>query len=122
MNLTNQDLNTYLDFFKSRGIGVINASAVCMGLLAGPAVPDWHIAPRPMKEAAIKAWQLCQRNDQNLATLAIEWVFGQRHLTTTLMSIANQEQLEENLATAIKMGKPEAKDELEAGNNPVLAQ
>lgn len=116
MNMTNQDLEEYMDFFKSQGIGVVNASAVGMGLLAGPDVPEWHIAPRPIKEAAMKAWNLCQANGQNLATLAIEWVFCQHHLTTTLMSIADKEQLRQNLETAVKMAKPGAKQELVEAN------
>jgi len=113
MNVANQDLNTFIDFFKSKGIGVVNASAVAMGLLAGPAVPDWHPAPRLMKSAAMKAWNLCHSQGKNFADMSIKWLFGQDHIATTLMSIVTQDQLEANLAAAKQMSVASTAAELE---------
>jgi len=108
MNLVNQDLNAYLDFFKSKGIGIINASAVCMGLLAGPSAPEWHPAQKLVKETAMKAWNLCQSQNKNLAEMGVKWMFGQDHIATTLMTIVSKKQLEDNLASAVGMAKPGA--------------
>lgn len=54
------DLLHYMDFFKERGVGVINASAISMGLLAGPACPKWHTGLTTMGESAMKAYDYCQ--------------------------------------------------------------
>lgn len=46
--------------FKERGVGVINASAIGMGLLStrGPAV--WHPAQQDIKDACNQAALFCQ--------------------------------------------------------------
>ena len=45
----------YLDFFEERGIGVINASPLAMGLLSQRGTPDWHPAPESLKDACRRA-------------------------------------------------------------------
>ena len=92
-----------MDFMESRGIGVINASAVAMGMLAGPSVPEWHIASQAIKDAAMKAWDLCHQQGENLAHLSIQWAFAQTQVTTTLMSIQTQDQMTDNIRLAERM-------------------
>jgi aryl-alcohol dehydrogenase-like predicted oxidoreductase len=41
----------YLTFFEQKGIGIINASPLSMGLLSQRGVPAWHPAPKPLVEA-----------------------------------------------------------------------
>ena len=53
--LNDDALTDYLDYFESKGIGVINASPLSMGLLSQRGVPDWHPAPRPLVEACARA-------------------------------------------------------------------
>ena len=56
-----------LDFFKQRNIGVINASLLALGLLNNQATyPDWHIAPKMVKDTCKKAAKVCKDNDANL--------------------------------------------------------
>jgi len=118
MNLLNQDLLECMEFFKSRGIGVINASAVAMGMLAGPTVPEWHIAHRSIKDASMKAWDFCKSKNENLAELAIQWVFAQKDIVTTLMSIQTKQQMSDNLSMASKMSN--AQNVADLMSNPAL--
>ena len=97
------DLMEVMDFFESRGVGVINASAVAMGMLAGPSVPDWHIAGQAIKDAAMSAWEACLQEGENLTELAVQWVFAQARVTTTLMSIQTQDQMTANIRMAERM-------------------
>jgi hypothetical protein len=63
------DLLDDLDFFKYRGIGVINASPLIMGLLNnGVDPPDWHIAPLLCRKTCKKAAALCRESNQNLGS------------------------------------------------------
>ena len=48
------------------------------------------------------------------AQLAVEWVFAQDHIATTLTTMVTEGQLTENLDTAMKMSKPESKKNLES--------
>ena len=51
----------YLDFFEEKGIGVINASPLSMGLLSQRGTPDWHPAPEPLKEACARGAAIYDR-------------------------------------------------------------
>ena len=45
-------LSKHLEFFTSRGVGVINASPVSMGLLSSRGPPVWHPATQNIKSVA----------------------------------------------------------------------
>ena len=61
------DLMDDLEFFKSRGIGLINASPLALGLLTNQVdPPDWHIAPDLVKQCVKKAAKLCQDRGEDL--------------------------------------------------------
>ena len=53
--LCDDKLVDYLDYFEQRGIGIINASPLSMGLLSERGVPAWHPAPQPLVEACSRA-------------------------------------------------------------------
>ena len=53
--------------FQSRGIGVMNAAAVGMGLLTANAHPSWHPASKEMKELCTSVARLCQVKKNRLA-------------------------------------------------------
>ena len=72
------DLLDYMDFFKSRGFGVINSSAVGMGLLSGGELPPWHPAPTFIKEACKKAAMICKESNLNIGKSYILLVWWQQ--------------------------------------------
>lgn len=45
---------------QSRGMGVVNACAVSMGLLCDLPLVDWHPAPQEIKEACKAAVEYCK--------------------------------------------------------------
>ena len=55
-----------LSFYQQHGVGVINASPLCMGLLTQASPPDWHLAPSITQEAVKKAAKLCQDRQGDL--------------------------------------------------------
>ena len=57
--LNDDKLTDFMDFFESKGIGIINASPLSMGLLTVRGVPDWHPAPKPLVDVCAKAAQHC---------------------------------------------------------------
>lgn len=59
-----------LNFYQQRGIGVINASPLCLGLLTNEAnPPKWHLAPGITQDAVKKAAELCKNRNADLGTL-----------------------------------------------------
>jgi len=98
--LNDDKLVDFLDFFESKGIGVINASPLSMGLLSKRGVPDWHPAPKPLVEACAKAAQLCYDKDYPIEKLAIQYSVSNPRIAGTLFSSANPENVKRNIAWA----------------------
>lgn len=96
--LNDDELTDYLDFFEERGIGVINASPLSMGLLSQRGVPEWHPAPRALVEACQRAVQHCHAKGTPIEQLAIQYSVSNPRIATTLFSSVNPENVRRNLA------------------------
>ena len=98
--LNDDKLTDFIDFFKSRGIGIINASPLSMGLLSQRGVPDWHPAPKPLVEACAKAAQRCAEKNYPIERLAIQYAVSNPHIAGTLFSSANPDNVKRNIQWA----------------------
>ena len=66
-NLLNTDMDAVLTAFaRERGIGLINASGLCMGLLTEQGPPEWHPAPQQVRDAGRKAAQFCREHGADI--------------------------------------------------------
>lgn len=98
--LCDDKLLDYLDYFESKGIGVINASPLSMGLLSERGIPDWHPAPRPLVEACMKAAQHCKAKGYPIEKLAIQYSISNPRIAATLFSSANPVNVKKNIEWA----------------------
>lgn len=96
----NDDLLTeYIGFFESRGIGIINASPLSMGLLSERGTPDWHPAVQPLKDACARAAEYCRQHGYPIEKLAVQYATGNNpHIATTLFSSANPANVLKNIS------------------------
>lgn len=98
--LCDDKLTDYLDYFESRGIGIINASPLSMGLLSERGVPAWHPAPQPLVEACARAAVHCKAKGYPIEKLAIQYALTNERIATTLFSSANPDNVKRNLQWA----------------------
>ena len=98
--LNDDKLVDYLDYFEERGIGVINASPLSMGLLSQRGVPHWHPAPQSLVEACQKAVQHCLAKNYPIEKLAIQYSVSNPRIATTLFSSANPQNVIKNIEYA----------------------
>ena len=98
--LNDDKLMDYLDYFEERGIGIINASPLSMGLLSQRGVPDWHPAPLSLVEACQKAVQHCLSKNYPIEKLAIQYSVSHPRIATTLFSSANPQNVIKNIEYA----------------------
>lgn len=98
--LNDDELLDYLDYFEEKGVGVINASPLSMGLLTLRGVPDWHPAPKPLVKACAEAAKSCQDKGYPIEKLAIQYSVGNPRITSTLFSSANPMNVERNIEWA----------------------
>ncbi len=90
----------YQDYFKEKGIGMINASPLSMGLLSSRGIPDWHPAPKPLVDACAKAAKYCEEKGYPIEKLAIQFAISNPAITTTLFSSASPVNVLNNIKNA----------------------
>ncbi|XP_015116198.1 L-galactose dehydrogenase [Diachasma alloeum] len=95
--LIDDTLLSYIPFFQDHKIGIINASAPCMGLLTNEGPPDWHPAGEETKNQCRQAVQYCNDHDLKLARLAVWYAMQNPDIATNLIGMQNLEQLRMNL-------------------------
>lgn len=89
----------YIDFFESRGIGIINASPLSMGLLSQRGTPDWHPASQALKDACSRAAAYCNEQGYPIEKLAVQYATSNNaHIASTLFSSANPENVLKNIS------------------------
>lgn len=98
--LCDDKLLDFLDFFEARGIGVINASPLSMGLLSGRGAPDWHPAPQPLRDACRQAAAHCTAAGYPIERLAMEYSVREPRIASTLFSTTRAENVRANLGYA----------------------
>lgn len=95
--LNDDKLADYLDYFESRGIGVINASPLSMCLLSTRGVPDWHPAPLHLVEACRRAAEYCREKNYPIEKLALQFSVSNPRIASTLFSSANPANVVKNI-------------------------
>jgi L-galactose dehydrogenase len=97
-NLLNTNMGGVLsEFARERGIGLINASGLSMGLLTEQGPPDWHPAPPHLRETSKKAAAFCRAQGANISELALRFCLANPSVSTTLIGVAHKQQLENSL-------------------------
>jgi len=98
--LCDDKLLDFMDYFDEKGIGVINASPLSMGLLTQRGVPSWHPAPMPLVEACRKASEFCNSQNYPIEKLAIQFSTANPRITTTLFSTTRPSNVKYNVEAA----------------------
>ena len=92
---------------SERGVGVVNASPLAMGLLTQAGPPEWHPAPPALKAACRRAAEVCAREGADLAALALRFAIDTPIVATTLVGMPTVAQVDRNLeATARPIDRP----------------
>ncbi|MCD9025526.1 aldo/keto reductase [Cohnella silvisoli] len=95
-SLNDNSLLGLLPLLEQRGIGLVNASPLSMGLLSNRGTPEWHPASRELKEICKRAAELCASRGQDIAKLAVQFTTSNERIPTTLVSTANPDNIRNN--------------------------
>jgi L-galactose dehydrogenase len=107
---------------QKHGTGIINASAMCMGLLTMAGPQDWHPAPEAVKIACRKAADVCKKHGADLAQLAMQYPLMDNRIATTLVGMKTPAEVESNLVAEATPVNRELLDEVLAALAPVKNQ
>jgi L-galactose dehydrogenase len=119
-NLLVNDMDRQLaPFAEERGIGLINASPLHMGILTEQGAPEWHPAPPEVRSAVRKATELCQARGADLSDIAVRFCLDYPNAATTLVGMSTTQQVSRNLSALDGAPPPEIMREIEALLAPV---
>eukprot|EP00058_Branchiostoma_floridae_P020921 XP_002606411.1 hypothetical protein BRAFLDRAFT_67662 [Branchiostoma floridae] len=112
-SMNDNSLQDELPYFHERGVGVINASPISMGLLSHRGPPAWHPATQDIKEVCRQAAEYCKSKGADISRLAMHFTLNQPGVPTTLVSTASQANLDRNLRAVYEELTSEEKETLE---------
>lgn len=98
--LNDTALADLIPVLKERGVGVINASPLGMGLLSNRGTPSWHPAPEEVKEMCARAAVHCRVKGASIENLAVQFSLTNPDIATTVVGSANPKNMERNIAWA----------------------
>jgi len=79
------------------GIGLINASALNMGVLTEQGPSSWHPGTKELKEAGRRAVRLCRDRGVNLPEVALRFALDHTGVSSTLVGMSNTRHVQECL-------------------------
>ncbi|WP_379155777.1 aldo/keto reductase [Paenibacillus sp. sgz5001063] len=97
-SLNDTSLLDLLALLHQRGVGLVNASPLSMGLLSTRETADWHPASNELKMACRKAAEYCASQGADIAKLAVQYSTEHEGIPTTLVSTANPDNIIKNAA------------------------
>ncbi|KAI3969785.1 hypothetical protein MKW92_018748 [Papaver armeniacum] len=96
-------LEDMLPYFKSKGVGVISASPLAMGLLTERGPPEWHPAAPELKSACKAAAAHCKEKGKNISKLSLQFSLSNKEISSVLVGMNSVQQVVENVAAAVEL-------------------
>lgn len=95
--LNDSALEGLIPLLEEKNVGIINASALSMGLLTQRGIPDWHPADDETKAICAKATAYCNSKGVDISQVAMQFALANPRVHTTLLGTASPENLKKNL-------------------------
>jgi aryl-alcohol dehydrogenase-like predicted oxidoreductase len=110
-NLLSRDFIPTIEELAERdGLGLINASITHMGVLSPQGQRDWHPAPQEVFDAGARVRAVCDAHGRDVAQVALCYALNYAGPHSTLIGVANEEQL----ASSLGATEQEIPEELQA--------
>lgn len=90
-------LNELLPTAEARGVGVLNASPLGLGLLTNQGPQPWFAGRQELVATCRKAAELCRTRGADIAFLGMQFCFAQQRIPCTLSGAARKSEFEVNL-------------------------
>jgi L-galactose dehydrogenase len=107
-------------FSRANGIGLINASALHMGVLTERGAPSWHPAPQQVHIAGRRIADICKRHGKTVSTTSIRFCLDHPSVSSTLVGMATQAEVIANLELLRMKSDPDLLAEIRAAVGPAF--
>ncbi|CAM8899206.1 unnamed protein product [Rhodiola kirilowii] len=102
-SINDNALEDLIPYLKSKGVGIITASPLAMGLLTEAGPPEWHPASPELKAACQAAAFHCKAKGRNISKLSLQYSLSNKDISTVLVGMNSIKQVEENIAAAVEL-------------------
>ena len=96
----------YAAELRAKGMGVLNAAPLAMGLLTRGSKPAWHPAPPALRAACAAAADYCAQRGADLADLALSYAFGLPNIDCTILGLGSVAEVRRAAACAVQPPDP----------------
>lgn len=97
-NLMVDDMDEVLiPFARDRGIGIINASPLHMGILTEHGPAEWHPAPTEVQQAGKDVVAFCKTHGVDAPGLALSFCAQHPYVASTLVGMSTRAEVDANL-------------------------
>jgi aryl-alcohol dehydrogenase-like predicted oxidoreductase len=112
LTIINDKPTSFLDALRNEhNMGVLAAAPLSMGLLTKSGPPEWHPAPRELKEASLKANEICETLGVNISHLAIMFAISAQSIPCTILGMKNVDQVNTSCGLALRFADIEKNDQ-----------
>jgi len=118
-NLLTTDAAPLIELAGARGIAVINASTLHMGVLTKVGAPDWHPAPQEVKEAGRRVAELCRAHHRDVVEVALRYALDLPGVACTLVGMKSEDEVLPNVRVLEQASHPGLLAEIAALVAPV---
>lgn len=119
--LQNQRLLTeLLPVAEEYGVGILNGSPLCLGLLTNQGPPPWHPGSDQLKSVARQAAEYCKQRGVDIAFLGMRYCFTEERIPSTITGAPRKEELLMNLRALTTPIDPQLVAEVQAILQPVM--
>lgn len=91
-SINDSTLLDILPYLEKKGVGVITASPLAMGLLTDNGPPDWHPASADLRASCKEAADYCRRKGKNISKLALQYSLKSKAISSVLVGMNSVKQ------------------------------
>lgn len=95
--MLNHDVNDIIPTLRGKGVGVINAAPLAMGLLTRGGPPSWHPASTALKSLCRALSGLCEAEGVDISRLALWHALNADGVASTVVSCSTVDELDANI-------------------------
>ena len=117
-NLLIENLAELAATCAARGIALLNASVLHMGVLTAAGASPWHPAPPAVREASARAAALAAGQGEDLARIALRFALQETPAVATLVGMSSEAEVDAALAALHETTNPELLAEVRAALAP----
>jgi L-galactose dehydrogenase len=84
-------------YLNAKGVGIISAAPMAMGLLTEKGPQKWHPASAEIKEACARAVAHCKKKKASISKLALQFALGHRDIACTFVGSPTPQEVKANV-------------------------